>query len=107
MAEPRRIPDEDALWFVDDMEKGLINLRPHLREGLRRYLVDRIRPGAFLQAVIRNDLAQAVLRADENSLPAIRDIILFLCTAAPGPSHGSPRSLEEWIAGGTGEGEID
>jgi hypothetical protein len=71
----------------------------HLRKGLRAYLVERRRPGQFLSALLRNDLADTVLRADDDSVAALRDLVLFLHNCAPGPSHGSEAVFEAWLAG--------
>jgi hypothetical protein len=82
---------------VAEIDEGLEQLPEHLRGGLRRYLVERICPGQFLQAVLRNDLRAAVGRADDVSLPALKDIIEFLYNVAPGGSWGSPDALKAWI----------
>lgn len=84
----------------DCREEDWLKVPRRLREGLRRYLVDHIRPGRFLCAVLRNNLADAVVRADEESLPALRDLVLFLHNCAPGQSHGSEAKFDAWLAAG-------
>lgn len=71
----------------------------HLRAGLWRYLSQRIRTGGFLEAVLRNDLADAVCRADPAlSLTELKAIVLFLRTYAPSSAWGSPEAVEAWLA---------
>jgi hypothetical protein len=57
----------------------------HLREGLERYLVHRIRPGSFLCSVLDNDLREAVTRADPESLVALPRLAVLLYNEAPAP----------------------
>ena len=79
-----------------DKHEGL--LPEHLRAGLLNYLLDHIRPGHFLQALLSNNLHHAVARADPVSLQHLREIVLFLFLAAPSASWGSPEAMEAWIA---------
>lgn len=68
-----------------------------LRGGLDRYIIDRIRPGGFLQAVLRNDLADAALRATAGNAAALFDIFVVLHNYAPATCHGSPAKVERWL----------
>lgn len=77
----------------------------HLRAGVLRYLVDHVRPGQFLSAVLRNDLADAVLRGDDQSLAGLRDLVLFLHNHAPAQSHGSEANFDAWLAAASGSSE--
>jgi hypothetical protein len=85
--------------ILAEIEPGLETVPVRLRGGLKRYLVERVRPGQVLCALLRNDLVDAVLRADEDSLAGLRDLLLFLHNYAPGPAHGSPEKFEAWLAG--------
>jgi hypothetical protein len=89
--------------ILAEIEPGLETVPVRLRGGLKRYLVDRVRPGSFLCNLLRNDLAAAVVQADEDSLAGLRDLVLFLHNYAPGPAHGSPGNFEAWLAGGSKE----
>lgn len=89
--------------ILAEIETGLETVPVHLRGGLKRYLADRVRPGHFLCALLCNDLADAVLRADPDSLAGLRDLLLFLHNWAPGPAHGSPEKFDAWLAGGSEE----
>lgn len=76
----------------------------HLRAGLIRYLVQRIRPGGFLVAVLKNDLAETLRRADPVSFAGLPSIRLFLDNEAPSPSWGSPAAFQAWLDGAAQEG---
>ena len=71
----------------------------HLVEGLERYLCDHIPPGHFLLAILRNDLTEAVNRADEDSRKAIGDLVAFLGNTAPAGAWGSPERVRIWLEG--------
>jgi len=68
----------------------------HLREGLVRYFADGILPGSFLQAVLINDLQQAVGRADPQSMAGLPALITFLTWEVPGEAWGSRRLVLAW-----------
>lgn len=70
----------------------------HLRSGIARYLVDHIKPGGFLSAVLKNDLEGATLRADELSFSSIREVLKFLHAEAPAGSYGSPEAVLAWCS---------
>jgi len=48
-----------------------------MRRAIIKYVVNRVEPGGFLRALICNDLAGAVLRADSEDLPLLRVYILW------------------------------
>ena len=70
-----------------------------LHEGIVRYLLDRRRPGGFLSAVIQDRLADAVSRADNESMGALLAIVSFFRWEAPPRCHGSPELFEAWTRG--------
>lgn len=70
----------------------------HLHEGLLNYF-ERHRPtGGFLRAVLENDMASAVVRADAVSLAGLRDLLLFLVNEAPQGSWGTADRVSRWLA---------
>jgi hypothetical protein len=70
----------------------------HLQAGLERYLKHGIRPGGFLQAVLKNDLVDAKQRAaDALTFLAAYDILTFLACEASGHVWGSPQNVERWL----------
>ena len=84
--------------ILAEITPGLPFVPEHLCGGLVGYFVARVRPGNFLQALLRNDLREAVLRADRFSLLALRELVWFLENHAPGGSFGSPEAVEAWLA---------
>lgn len=53
-------------------------------------------PGEFLQAVLRNDLREAVGRADAGNLTALPAYVGYLYNEAPSLCHGSPEKVKAW-----------
>jgi hypothetical protein len=77
------------------------NVPEHLRGGLERYLVDGILPGGFLQAVLCDELEQALARFA--GLPAgasvtIAAVRTFLIRFAPADAWGSVAKVSAWTA---------
>ena len=70
----------------------------HLHGGIVRYIVDRIRPGDFLLAVLQNDLAEAVVRCS-SSLEILKPLVEFLNNAAPRECWGSEEKVRVWMEG--------
>lgn len=75
-------------------------LPSHMHDGLLRYLELGLRPGHFLTAILKNDLAEAVSRADDENQRLIADYILVLVDHAPSDAWGSPAKVEQWLLRG-------
>ena len=69
----------------------------HMQQALRRYVLEGIRPGDFLTAVICNDLRNAVGRADETNLPLLKLYVQWFYNVAPGSCWGSAGNMAEWM----------
>ena len=61
------------------------------------YIEDHIPPGDFLAAVLSNDLAQAVGRADDNNAPCLAAIVSYVWNRAPPECWGSREKVKEWL----------
>jgi hypothetical protein len=72
----------------------------HIREGLARYINVGCPVGGFLHAVLTNDLRDAVARADDMNLAALRHIMQWLYCQAPGGCSGSAARVQAWQAKG-------
>ena len=85
--------------YRDHLRQGLVGFAvpEHLHEGLIEYLAARRPTGGFLQAVLANDLRGAVGRADEQSGPALPNIIMFLVNHAPASSWGTQEQVRTWL----------
>lgn len=71
----------------------------YMQGGLIRYYENRIEPGHFLSAVLRNDLMGAFGRADENNRAALWSYVLWLYNQAPSGSYGSVEAFKGWLTG--------
>lgn len=92
-------PEVEDEFYPPDHARDVWNKIPeHLREGLRRYMMEFQRPGDFLCAVLNNDLAGALARADDVSIISLREISTYLYNCAPPECHGRPGAVDEWCA---------
>lgn len=87
--------DPDAALLLYDVLDGQ-GVPAHLHDGLVRYLLQGTLPGSFLTAVLRNDLREAVLRADPASFAGLPALLVFLATYTPAGCHGSPAAVARY-----------
>jgi len=71
-------------------------LPEHIQEGARMYIERGVIPGPFLQAVIRNDLRESFLRADDTNILRMHDIVSFFHSQAPARCWGSATKMQAW-----------
>lgn len=68
------------------------------RGGLARYVINGIRPGSFLCAVISNNLREALGRVDNDvTIEQVRQITLWFYNECPTQCHGDADAMENWI----------
>jgi len=65
--------------------------------GIRRYIERGISPGGFLTAVICNNLAEAVARADDENISNLPAYIAYFYNEAPTPCWGNRENMERWV----------
>lgn len=66
------------------MQNELKRMVPeHLQAGLLRWIEHGVLPGHFMQAVLNNDLRQAINRGDDASINGLQKIVQFLHNYAP------------------------
>ena len=53
-------------------------------------------PGGFVAAVMRNDLLDAVCRADAEVALHLKGIVRFVYNQCPSQCHGSREKMEAW-----------
>lgn len=68
-----------------------------LRDGMRRYLEDGTRPGAFLSSCLQNNFINAVCRADTVNRFFLREIAEFMWNEMPATAWGSNEKFENWM----------
>lgn len=78
----------------------MVDVPEHLRGGLSRYVMQGIRPGHFLTAVLEHELFDAMGRADENSRAGLFDLVSYIYNECPGGCHGSRERVNAWIGAG-------
>jgi hypothetical protein len=66
------------------------------KEAFVRYVIHGVIPGHFLQAVIANDLFDAVCRADYTSSGILTALVRLVHNEFPTPAHGSRKAIKEW-----------
>lgn len=62
-----------------------------------RYLLRGEIDGGFLQAVLENNLASAVCRADDRSLLHLQNIVKAIYNYVPSRAWGSPAKVNQWV----------
>lgn len=79
------------------MDKPGTFVPAHIRDGIKFYIENRIPPGSFVTAVIRNDLRGAVGQADHINLQCLPTIVGWFYHCAPAPCWGSKEAMENWL----------
>lgn len=64
--------------------------------GLERWVVNGIKPGDFLCALLRNDLKGAFDRADERSVRNLRELVMYCYRHLPTACWGSAELFDAW-----------
>lgn len=64
---------------------------------LRRYIDNKILPGSFLEAVLRNNLKEAMGRADSRNRRRVFEYVEYLYNYAPAICWGSDEKYEAWL----------
>ncbi len=64
---------------------------------LKRYVEHRIPPCDFIEAVICNDLREAVGRADHNNMRNLPAFVSYLYNEAPRNCWGSKEIMTAWL----------
>lgn len=93
---PRLVPpDMDAR-----LEREVLRLPVHMREGILDYVRYGVPPGHFLLAILTNDLRQACARADLDNQRALYDYVFVLHNYAPAGCWGDVEHVKAWIEQG-------
>lgn len=70
---------------------------PHMMEGLIAYRDSHIPVGGFLQAIIGNNLTEAVARADDTNLWIIPIYVSWFRWEMPADAWGNSKAYIAWI----------
>tara|TARA_Y100000310_G_scaffold241983_1_gene246141 strand:- start:1817 stop:2092 length:276 start_codon:yes stop_codon:yes gene_type:complete len=71
-----------------------------MRAGVERYIEKGVIPGDFLQAVIANNLLDAVRRADSQNIALLPEWARFFWNEAPPACWLSRKSMIDWADAG-------
>jgi hypothetical protein len=91
---PARSASRDFQRLLDLLRESVVP--PQLHEGLARYFAAGIMPGSFLLAVLSNDSASAIRRADDACRAGYGELVLWLAKHAPCESWGSDDNVRAW-----------
>ena len=75
---------------------GPLRLPEPIYEAIESWIEHGYEPGHFTTAVLCNDLAESIGRADETSLLCLADIVKYVYNEAPGPCWGSKEKFVAW-----------
>jgi hypothetical protein len=89
------VEGEVAVLALAGLEGGSPPRR--ILEALARYAELHIQPGSFLTAVLENNLAEALLTADVDSLAALPEINRLIARHLPTPCYGSREKVAAWL----------
>ena len=70
----------------------------HIQGAMKRYVEHGIPPGGFLEAVLCNNLKEAVGRADEINLANLVEIVKYCYWEIPHNCWGSPKQVRDWMS---------
>lgn len=71
-------------------------IRPDIIEAIDRWAATGTPTGSFVQAVLENNLCEAVGRADNDNLEALPAIVGYVYNEVPSQCWGSPEKVEAW-----------
>ena len=80
---------------MDELYKGVSQT---VRDSLKRYVENGIPTGGFLQAVLENNLMEAMGRADLYNRVNLFDICSYVYNEIPYACHGSKEIVATWLA---------
>mgnify|MGYP001562265215 CR=1 FL=1 len=116
MSEPARTPDgtltiPGTTKLLQDVARHphCYAIPPAIKQALDAHAEFGHEAGSFVEAVLRNYLSAAILKADPDSLAAIHDIVTYL-NELPDDSWGLNEKVDNWrrpfIGGDTRERDL-
>lgn len=95
--------DQRAIAAMKNIDTYVLG---YMRDSVMRWIEHGILPGSFLEAVIRNNLKEAFVRADVNNAKHVRELVCWFWNYAPVTSWGHSEAIEAWQSI-TGKGVTD
>ncbi|NDD53226.1 hypothetical protein EBZ39_05025 [bacterium] len=92
---------ESTLQFerpVEEWFTGQYSLIPErMQDAIKRYVIDRVKPGSFLTAVITNNLRRAFDYADDENVKLIGLYVQWFTDFPPALCWGDEQSMNKWL----------
>ena len=82
---------------LDNFRHYGLGIPEYMYPGILRYVNQRIIPGQFLQAIICNDLIEAVNRADDYNVKILPVYVCFFYNKTPSDCWGSKEKMLQWV----------
>ncbi|HRR29658.1 MAG TPA: hypothetical protein P5270_09905 [Victivallales bacterium] len=79
------------------LDKAVFELSERDIEPLKLFIEHGIMPGSFLEAVLRNDLKEAMGRADVFNRRKVFEYVQWLYNKAPSDCWGSNDKVDAWL----------
>lgn len=74
-----------------------LDVREDTLDAIDRYVTLGIPTGSFLEAVLSNNLMEAMGRADMGNRLALFEICDYVYNETPAACHGSPEKVSVWL----------
>ena len=72
----------------------------HLWGGVKRYILNGVRPGSWLSAFFAGDLFEVMARGDDEALAGLKALTTVVVSQGPIGCRGSRERVDEWVARG-------
>jgi hypothetical protein len=72
-------------------------IKTNIIDSIRRYADLHCPTGGFLEAVLSNDLTESCIRAEEDNLLALPEIVQYCYHYIPCECWGSPERVRDWL----------
>lgn len=69
------------------------------RQMLAAYVLDRVPPSHFFNALFTNNLMETCGCAGEKNMAALKDIVTWIYNKAPRDCWGSQKKVDDWLNG--------
>lgn len=66
--------------------------------SIKRYFENRLHPGSFLEAILKNNLQETCSRAGDRERPIVCDIVSHICCNYASVCWGSEERFENWMS---------
>lgn len=93
-------------YVTEMMEAGFHLIPPHMRDGIKLYILHGVPPGGFLSALLSNDFMGATGKADAENAASLIGWARFLYNHVPTGSYGSPDAFSRWLDHGGVLGQL-